>query len=529
MRTWINMLAASIALCASFILSGLQVDAAEGPNVIFILADDMGYGDVGALNPESKIKTPNLDALARGGMVFTDAHSSSSVCTPTRYGVLTGRYNWRTKLQNGVCWGFSRRLIEPGRETVASMLKGAGYHTAAIGKWHLGMDWPRLESKGGGFADDGMRWDPKYRGGWDVDFSKPIENGPNTVGFDYFFGISASLDMPPYVYIENDHAHVSKLVEKTFYNRTGPADSEFEDIDVLPRITEKAVAYIHERAEADEDRPFFLYFPLNAPHTPIVPIEKWQGKSGLNKYGDFVMQVDDSIGQVMQALEANGISENTLIIFTADNGCSPAARIDEMKKKGHFPNWIFRGHKADIFEGGHRVPFIARWPAVVEAGSESNRLTCLNDLMATCNELIGQELPDNAGEDSVSFLPALKGNDDISTHEAIVHHSINGTFSIRRSDWKLELCAGSGGWSSPRPNRDETSKLTAVQLYNLKNDISETTNVVADHLNVATDLLGLLQSYVKNGRSTSGESQENAVDVDVFRVNARAGKFFSSK
>ena len=515
------------ALVAMWVLPGWTNAASDDkPNIIFILADDMGYGDIKALNAQCKIKTPNLDALAQGGMIFTDAHSGSSVCTPTRYGVLTGRYSWRSRLENGVLWGFSRRLIEPGRLTVPALLKQHGYHTACVGKWHLGIDWPL---KQGGWANDQDHWDPKYRGGWDVNFTQPVKNGPTTVGFDYFFGISASLDMPPFVYIENDRCLVTKIVEKKFL-RSGPADEAFEAIDVLPELTRHVVQYIDQQAPAaNQGQPFFVYFPLNAPHTPIVPTPEWQGKSGINKYCDFVMQVDATVGQVMQALARHGLAKNTLVIFTSDNGCSPAAKFAEMHEKGHFPSYKFRGHKADIYDGGHRVPFIARWPARIAAGSHTDQLACLTDLLATCAEILDVKLPANAGEDSVSMLPALLGVDRQPLREAVVHHSVNGSFSIRQGKWKLELCPGSGGWSPPRPGRDDMSKLPLVQLYDMQADIGEKQNVQAENPGVVKRLTGLLDKYAAQGRSTPGDKQANHGDVDVWKAGRKAHRAKSGR
>lgn len=486
------------------------------PNLIYILADDLGYGDVHALNPDGKIKTPNLDRLASQGTAFTDAHSGSAVCTPTRYGVLTGRYSWRSRLQSGVCWGFSRRLIEPDRMTVASILKQHGYHTAAVGKWHLGIDWP---TKSGGIAHDDDRWDPKYKGGWDVDFSKPIQNGPLSIGFDYFFGISASLDMPPYVYIENDRPVVKEIVSKGWpKQRTGPADIDFEAEDVLPKITEKAVGYIHDRAAAaKKGEPFFLYFPLTAPHTPILPTPEWQGKSKMNVYADFVMQVDHTVGEVMKALDDAGLAENTLLIFTSDNGCSPQAKFAELAKYEHDPSYVFRGHKADIYEGGHRVPFIARWPGTVAKGATSSQLICLTDLFATCAAIVGGEVPGNAGEDSVSILPALDGSAREPIREAVVHHSINGSFAIRQGNWKLSLCPGSGGWSSPRPQQAKKQKLPSVQLYNLQADIGEAQNVQQEHEQVVEKLTSLAKKYIDQGRSTPGPQVKNDASIKLLK------------
>tara|TARA_R110002111_G_scaffold262851_1_gene341775 strand:+ start:18729 stop:20393 length:1665 start_codon:yes stop_codon:yes gene_type:complete len=519
----ITPLVLTVAAWALILVPQTTASAAEktgDPNIIYILADDMGYGDIQALNPECKIATPHLDQLARGGMIFTDAHSSSSVCTPTRYGILTGRYNWRSRLKSGVLWGLSRRLIEPDRLTVPEMLKQHGYYTACVGKWHLGMDWTL---KQGGFATE-QSYNKKTNPGWEVDYSQPIQNGPNSVGFDYFFGISASLDMPPYVYIENDRSQGIPTVTKAFF-RDGPAHKDFEAIDVLPRITDKTVELIDQHATAAKTgKPFFIYFPLNAPHTPILPTPEWQGKSGINAYCDFVMQVDHTVGQVMRALKTQGIAENTLVIFTADNGCSPAANFKEMADKNHQPSDRFRGHKADIYEGGHRVPFIANWPARIKAGTYSDQLTCLTDLFATAADILGATVGDAEGEDSVSMLPAMEGKATKPLREAAVHHSIRGAFSIRKDHWKLELCPGSGGWSFPKPGKDDLSELPAIQLYDLNADVGEQKNVQAEHPDVVKELTTLLQSYVEQGRSTPGKPQQNNGTVDIFEAGTSAQK-----
>lgn len=474
------------------------------PSVVYILADDLGYGDVGILNPDCKIPTPNMDKLGQQGMVFTDAHSSSSVCTPTRYGVLTGRYNWRTRLQNSVLGGYSRHLIAEDRLTVGSMFQEHGFDTACVGKWHLGLDW---QLKEGGIADS-MNDD-----GWKIDYSKPIRHGPTTSGFDYFYGISASLDMPPYIYIENDQAASIPTVDSADFGREGPADENLSPEDVLPDLTEKAVAYL--KSKRGSQQPFFLYFPLPAPHTPIAPAKQWQGKSGLNAYGDFVMQVDDTVGQVMQALKESGHAENTLLILTSDNGCSPRANFKELAKHGHDPSYVFRGHKADIYEGGHRIPFLVRWPAKVNAGTRSDQLICLTDLLATCADVLQTELPADAGEDSVSILPALTGTAKDPLREALVHHSIRGAFSIRQGNWKLELCPGSGGWSNPRPGSKEVHDAVPVQLFDLSMDVEESRNVQADHPEVVERLTALLQNYVDRGRSTPGPNKENDAKIEI--------------
>lgn len=473
-------------------------NAAVRPNIIVILADDLGYGDLQCLNPEGKIATPHLDRLAREGMIFTDAHSGSAVCTPTRYGLLTGRYAWRTRLKSGVLGGYSRPLIEAGRLTIGSLTKQRGYATACVGKWHLGMDLPL---KDGGVADDHGSFGKGYARAWDVDYAGPIKTGPNAVGFDYYFGISASLDMSPYLFIENDRFTEIPTREKKIV-RNGPAGDNFEAVKVLPEITEKALAFIAGQAAAARDgKPFLLYFPLNAPHAPVVPNDEWRGKSGINDYADFVMQVDDTVGRVLAALDAGGIADNTLIFVTSDNGCSPTANFKALAAKGHFPSYHFRGYKADIFDGGHRVPFIARWPGKVAAGSHSDQTICLTDFMATLADIVDVKLPDDAGEDSVSILPALLAEAKAPLREAIVHHSINGSFAIRQGDWKLELCRDSGGWSEPRPGSKNAGGLPDLQLYNLASDVGEQRNVYAEHPAIVDELTALLQRYQADGRS----------------------------
>lgn len=498
--------------------------AASPPNIVYILCDDLGYGDLSCFNPDSKILTPNFDAVAKAGMMFTDAHSGSAVCSPTRYGIMTGRYAWRSKLQSGVLGGLSPRLIEPGRLTVPALLKEHGYHTACIGKWHLGMDWVKKDGKQ--VSELSIETPEQV---WNVDFSKPYKNGPNAAGFDYYFGISASLDMVPYTFLENDHATIVPTVDKSFEmflgrkqpTRLGPAAESFEAADVLPRLTEKAVGYIAQRAaHARQGKPFFLYLPFASPHTPIAPTKEWQGKSGLNHYADFVLQNDHCLGQVLKALDDHGLSDNTLLVVTSDNGCSPLVDFPELAKLGHRPSYVFRGAKADIFEGGHRVPLIVRWPGRVKPGTQCEQTICHVDLLATCAELVGAKLPDDAGEDSSSILPALNGKLDTPLREATVHHSANGTFAIRQGNWKLVFAAHSGGWSEPRPNAKNLAELPPVQLYDLAADVSEQTNVAEANPKVVDHLFELMQKYIANGRSTPGKQQKNAVAVDLWKNGA---------
>ena len=475
-------------------LTGLHAGETQPakPNILYILCDDLGYGDVQCFNPaRGKIATPNLDRLAGQGMAFTEAHSSSAVCTPSRYSILTGRYNWRSTLQKGVLLGSSAPLIAADRLTVPALLKQYGYQTAIIGKWHLGLTF------GGGNGTP--------------DYTQPIQDGPTTRGFDSYFGISASLDMPPFAFIENDHFTQQLTVTKKWL-RSGPAAPDFEAVDVLPKLASKAGEYIANRAAAK--RPFFLYLPLNSPHTPIVPTKAWQGKSGLGAYGDFVMETDWAIGEVLAAIEKAGIADNTLVIVTSDNGCSPYARTDLLEEQGHFASADRRGYKADIFDGGHRIPLIARWPGKTKAGSKSDQRVSLVDLMATCADIVGAKIPENAGEDSVSILPALLGTAKAPLHEAVVFHSINGNFAIQQGRWKLELCPGSGGWSAPR-GAAAVKGLPPIQLYDMAKDVGERTNVYLEHPEVVAQLTKLLEKYVADGRTTPGAKQANDATIDI--------------
>lgn len=464
------------------------------PNIIFILADDLGYGDVSSYNENSKIKTANIDKLASGGVLFTDAHTSSAVCTPTRYGILTGRYNWRSTLKKHVLYGYSKALISPNRSTIAGFLKTKGYKTAGIGKWHLGWDWANIE-----------------KGKDSVDYSKKIKNGPITRGFDYWYGFNGSLDMSPYVWVENDQPTMvpTKLTENTGQAmwRKGPTSNDFVHEQVLPEITTKTVDFINENAKGDQ--PFFVYMPLPAPHTPILPTKEFKGKSGLdNPYGDFVLMVDWVVGEVMKALDKHGISENTIVVFTSDNGCSNQADFAQLETKGHDPSYIFRGHKADIFEGGHRVPFIVRWPKKVKS-AKSNQLVCTTDFFATIADALDIKLADNMAEDSFSFLPALKIKSSSTVRESIVHHSINGSFAYRKNEWKAIFCPGSGGWSFPRPNDKAINNLPRFQLYNLSSDITEENNLQNQQSELLEQYRKELAEIVSNGRSTEGAKQKN--------------------
>jgi arylsulfatase A len=499
--------AVTLLLCIYPHYKAFSADLASRPNIVIIMADDMGWGDPKCYNPEGKIATPGLDRMAKEGMIFRDAHSGSSVCTPTRYGILTGRYAWRTKLQNGVLGGYSPPLIAADRLTVPSLLRQHGYATHCIGKWHLGMEW--LGTNGEPIAKENQAAQ--------IDYSKAIQNGPITRGFDHYFGISASLDMPPYIWIKQDRTVGLPTVKKKWL-REGVAHPDFEAIDVLPELTKTTISTL--KAAAQNKQPFFIYLPLASPHTPIEVASAFQGKSGINPYADFVMQTDAAVGEILKALDELKLADNTLVIFTSDNGCSPAAKIDELLAKQHAPNGPWRGHKADIFEGGHRVPFLVRWPAQVKAGLVSNQTICLTDLMATCAELVNAKLPDNAGEDSFSFLPALQGKLDQPLRPHTIHHSIQGMFAIRQGDWKLCLGSSSGGWSEPKPNSAAAKKLPKQQLFHLGNDPAEQVNLIDIEAKQAQQMLETLSKIVKQGRSTKGTDQMNDVEVNFLKGSA---------
>ena len=506
-------------LALALMLAGLN--AAEKPNIIVILADDQGFGDLAANNPQSKIATPNLDALAKGGLRFTDGHTSSGVCTPTRYSLLTGRYHWRTRLQSGVLGGFSPPLIAKDRLTVAGLLKQQGYATGCFGKWHLGMSFPL---KNGGVADDGGNFSKSFQDAASVDYGRDILDGPVDHGFDTYFGISASLDMPPFVWIKDRRVTEIPSATKTWL-RTGPAGPKFEAVDVLPSVMDHTIAFIEAQKKADPAKPFFAYVPLNAPHTPIVPTKEFQGSSGISPYADFVKQVDHDVGRLLASLEKQGLADNTLVIFTSDNGCSTAADIPQLQKAGHEPSYIYRGNKADLYEGGHRVPFLVRWPAQVKPGV-SSALVGQIDFLATFAEITGASVPATMAEDSVSFLPVLRG-DKPEVRQSIVSQSINGSFAIRDGQWKLCLSAGSGGWSSPKPGPEEAG-LPPVQLFDLSKDPGERNNLQAEFPERVAAMKAELEKTIARGRSTPGNDLKNDVEVQLIKKSP-AGKAKAKK
>ena len=488
----------SLIFCYLLLTANSVYSQPEKPNIIYILADDLGIGDVSIYNKSSKIQTKNIDALAGEGMRFTDAHSGSAVCTPTRYGILTGRYAWRTRLQKSVLWGYDSALIARDRFTLANLFKNNGYNTACIGKWHLGLGWQKDKSDS-------------------VDFSLPLSSGPNSAGFDYSYIISASLDIPPYVYIENQSV-TSRNIENIKENkgpgfwREGSIGKGQKHSEALDDFTNKAIAYIETQARKKSE-PFFLYLPLTSPHTPIMPTKEFEGKSGINAYADFVVMTDAVLGKIEAVLKETGLDKNTMIVFTSDNGASPMSDFKTLESKGHFVSGSYRGAKSDIYEGGHRIPFIVKWPGKVAPNSVSSQSISLTDFMATAANIVGSKLSDNQAEDSFSILPILLNKPMDYKRESIIHHSIDGKFAIRKGDYKLIFARGSGGWSAPTESEAAKSNLPPIQLYNLKTDIKEQNNLAISLPAVVSDFSELLRKQIEAGRSTEGPRQKNDVNV----------------
>lgn len=475
---------------------GARSGSAAPPNIVLILADDLGWGDVRCYAEGSKIPTPHIDRLASEGMRFTDAHSPSSVCTPTRYGILTGRYAWRTRLKSSVLGPYGAPLIEPDRVTLPGLLAEAGYRTACIGKWHLGLRWA---THGGGELP--LFWDREFDQSV-IDLSGRITEGPLTAGFDMYFGVDLP-NMPPYCYLEGDRVFgpvPDRPKPDDMYGIPGLMQEGWDLHDIMPELRDRAVSFVEGQASAEPGRPFFLYLPLTAPHTPIVPNEEFAGLSGAGDYGDLVCEVDALVGAVMDALERAGVAEDTIVIFTSDNG-SPGragdphlrdpswAQVSAVERMfGHMPSGPWRGTKADIFEGGHRVPFVVRWPGRVEAGSVNNNLAGSIDLMATLAEAAGLGLPAGASPDSVSML-AMLDDPSRAVRDELVMHSFNGDFAIRVGAWKLIETPGSGGWTKV----DVPKGAPPGQLYNLTDDPGETRNLYASETERVSEMRAALE------------------------------------
>jgi arylsulfatase A len=513
--------------------------SAARPNILVILADDLGYGDVGCYNRErGKIPTPNIDRLAAQGMRFTDGHSSSGVCSPSRYTLLTGRYHWRTRLQSGIVGAFGDPLIAPDRVTIGSLAKQQGYRTACIGKWHLGWDWPVSKEQrpllkpatppkdealpaGGKAASRAATPTGEQVAAWRDIFASPIPGGPIARGFDLYFGTDVP-NWPPYCFIENDRTLgipgeflPPALLGNNQANNQGPALKDWKLEHVLPELGVRTVRFIEE--SAGQGQPFLVYLPLTSPHTPLAVNPEWRDKSGLNLFADFVMETDAVVGKVLDALQKSGVDQNTLVLFTSDNGCAPYIGVRDLEAKGHHPSGPLRGYKADAWEGGHRVPFIVRWPGTVKPGSECAQLVHQADLLRTLAELWNVALSDNAGEDSFSLMPLLKGADTPIRSNA-VSTSIGGTPAVRSGSWKYIAAAGSGGWGK---GGDDAQP---VQLYNLADDLGESRNLAAAEPAKVDEMRALLEQLITNGRSTPGPPQRNDVEVVRYPRNAAPKK-----
>lgn len=440
-------------------------------------------------------------------MRFTDAHDPTAVCTPTRYGILTGRYCWRSRLKKGVLVQWDPPLIEPGRLTVPAMLKSHGYTTAAFGKWHLGFQWATIDGQPPKFAD----------GKCNVDFEKRVVGGPVTRGFDYFFGMDCP-NYPPYCYIENDRllgrptavfqgGNMKPGPNPAFGpidSRPGPALAGWKQEDVLPELTTRAAKFIGERGK-EAQKPFFLYFACTGPHTPIVPAKEFQGKTKVGPYGDWVHQVDWTLGRILDALDRAKLTGNTLVVFTSDNGPEKFA-YERIQEFGHYSMGDLRGVKRDGWEGGHRVPWVARWPGKIKAGSSSSEVICQTDLMATLAAVVGQRLPADAAEDSYNILPALLGERLVKPiREAVVHHSGSGFFAIRQGPWVFIDHPTGDNNKEPdwfKRERGYQAHPYPGELYDLRTDLQERQNLYAERPEIVRALKALLEKYKQEGRST---------------------------
>lgn len=493
-----NIIAAIIALCST-----TQLAEAAKPNIVILYADDMGFGDLGVQNSESRIPTPHLDRLAAQGARFTDAHSSSGVCTPSRYALLHGRYHWRKF--HGIVNSFDQPVLDAERTTLPELLKTKGYKTACIGKWHLGWDWNAIKRPGatpakaagnvpGGFAPNAFDW------------SKPIPGGPLSHGFDYYFGDDVP-NFPPYAWFENDRviteptvplATPKRTAEGSWEARPGPSVKDWDFWAVMPKLTEKAVEWIGEQKQ---DEPFFLYFPFTSPHAPIVPTQDFVGKSKAGDFGDFVAQTDDTVGRILRALQEGGFAENTLVIFTADNGPEHYA-YDRIQNFQHRSMGPLRGLKRDLWEGGHRVPFVVRWPSRIPARSVFSGILSQIDIYATIATIVEAEIPPGSAEDSYNQYSFLSGKTP-SVRNAVVHNTNANAYAIRHGDWVL-IAAKTGGVSKVPEWFDKENGYARNphpgELYNLSNDLAQKHNLYAEHSDKVQELSALLEQVRAKGQ-----------------------------
>ncbi len=500
--------ATSIALLSVAVLGSCAAEQPKrGPNIVLILADDFGVGDIQTHYPDNKIATPFLDQFVQDGMSFTDAHSPSAVCTPTRYGLLTGRYSWRTRLQEWVLAAYEPPLIDADRPTLPGMLREHGYETAMIGKWHLGWDWPGPQPSRMTEVRNGQKTLE-----WHLD--KPVLNGPTTRGFDYYFGVDLP-NMPPFSYVENDtvtpvptSAYVHDESEGVVLPRGfvgSPMAPGWQLREIVPELTRRAVEQVHSRARGD--KPFFLFYSMTSPHEPVSPSPAFQGQSGIAPIADFVMETDWSVGQVVRAVDEAGIADDTVVIFTADNGHSHYTGWESLIEAGHLPSGPYRGHKGDIWEGGHRIPLVVRWPGKIAAHSQSRQLVSLTDIFATSLALAGADLPAAGAEDSVSFLDAALGKAPEQGRTSLVSHSNHGEFAYRDGPWKL-VFRNSG------PNLQKSrGKPTVPELYNLSEDIAESKNLAEERPEIVEELQAKFDAMIAQGATRAGIPARNDTNV----------------
>jgi len=477
-----------VALFCSF--SSLAKHKKKAPNIVFILADDLGYGDVSCLNEHSKVHTPNIDKLASEGVLFTDAHANAAVCTPSRYGILTGQYAWRSRLKHMVLMPWEAPLVEDEDITIPEILKESGYYTACVGKWHLGWEWNTTDGSELSFTDE-----ERFKSGYmtlmkqckqfskKINWDEPIIKGPTDVGFDYYFGDDVP-NFPPYTWIENKQVLQKPTARKPYsmYGDGGVMAPGWQHEQVMPVITAKAQEVIRQQSKTEQ--PFFLYWALTAPHTPVVPLDKYKGQSGAGLYGDFIVEMDDFIGQVLATIDSCGIADNTIVIFTSDNGPEFETKDarwgqkPEVEKHGHLSSYVYRGIKRDIWEGGHRVPLIVKWPTKIKPGQKSDKTVCFTDFMATLASMAGSKMPDKAGQDSYDFSGELYPKlSFIKKRKSVVLSGEQYLFAIKKGKWKfIEGSSYKGNTSLYKLPR--TDEILQDALYNMEDDLGETINLI---------------------------------------------------
>jgi len=507
------------SLCA---LTGCQSQEEKtelkNPNIVIILADDMGYGDVSFLNPYSRVKTPNIDQLAKNSICFTDAHAGGAVSIPSRYGLMTGRYYFRAERRDEYM-GYLSPLIDPGRETIGTLMQKAGYTTACVGKWHLGLDWTRKDET------QPLIPDRRIQGYTNADFSIPVKNSPNDLGFDYSFILPASLDMPPYVFVRNGEVIDPDVIltadayphskegtryawDKKYVNendiywdrgvwwRNGEMSRSFKVENCLDNIVKEGLSFIRNHVANEKGKPFMLYLPLTGPHTPWMPNDNFKNASDMGTYGDFISQIDNVVYQVTELLKQLGVDENTMIIFASDNG-SPWEEED-IQRYGHWSNSPWRGQKGDAWEGGHRIPLFIKWPAKIKKAQKYTHTLSLIDLMATFADMTNQSIAAGFGEDSYSFYRVLNGDVAKPVRDHLIYISSSGRLAITSGEWKYIDGLGSAGFSAPNRVNPAVNGPTG-QLYNLKEDPAESTNRFFLNKEKADELSALMKKFVDQG------------------------------